>query len=57
MSSKLSSIALRDRMIYRVDFDTLPTDDDGDQEDEIFTQIVYYDGGGVEGYGDSGKKN
>jgi hypothetical protein len=44
-------------MIYRVDFDTIPTDEDGEREKEIYTEIIYYDGGGVEGYGDSGTKN
>jgi hypothetical protein len=56
MGSKLSSIALKDRMIYRADFDTIPTDEGSDQH-EIYTEVILYDGGGVEGYGDSTKDN
>ena len=55
MGKKIDSIALKNRMIYRAEFDTVPDDTDT-QEDDYYDEIVYYDGGGVEGYGNS-KKN
>lgn len=53
--NKESTLALRERYIYDVQFDSTSLSSDS-PEDDYYEEVVYYDGGGVEGYGDS-KKN
>ena len=54
MGKIIRTIAMKNRMLYKVDFDAVP-DDGKDDEDEYYEEIIYYDGGGVEGHGNSEK--
>lgn len=45
---------LKERRLYKVYFDSVTYSSD-DPEDDYYDEIIYYDGGGVEGYGDSKK--
>lgn len=44
-------LRLRERYLHEVEFDNVNLDSD-DPDDEAYDEVVYYDGGGVEGYGD-----
>ena len=46
MGSKLDSILLKNRMIYKPVFDTVPPEKDKDT-DFLYDEIIIYDGGGV----------
>lgn len=46
---------LKETYLYGVSFGSLEKST-GNPDDDYYDEIVYYDGGGVEGYGDS-KKN
>lgn len=49
--NKQPVLGLRERYLYDVDFDNVSFGSD-DPDEQIYDEIVYYDGGGVEGYGD-----
>ena len=51
MKEELNTV-LKEKRIYKVYFDSVvPSSKDSD--DNYYNEIVYYDGGGVEGHGDS----
>lgn len=54
MGDELST-TLREKRLYNVYFSSLTPSSD-DPEDDYYDEIVIYDGGGVEGYGET-KKN
>ena len=48
---KEPNLKLREKYLYGVSFG--PLEHNSDSDDDYYDEIVYYDGGGVEGYGET----
>ena len=54
MSEEFKKI-LKEKRFYNVFFDFVTLSSNDDPDEDYYDEIIYYDGGGVEGYGNSEK--
>lgn len=47
MGKKINNVILKNRMIYKPIFDTVPSEKEDNTEEFYYDEIIIYDGGGV----------